>query len=277
MSPRMPNVFRAAAVALSVALSVPAAAATEPDLDLRYVIYWGGLRVADVALRYDEQPGGDNYHAELSARTRGLADVLTSYLGDAEVDGLLLNGGGPAPVSYRADYKQRKTHRSTVLSFDPENREVTGIQMLKRGQPTETEVPPDLQVSVVDPVTAIFSVRQHTAEALAGTGPTSFTVGVMDGRRRYDLSAELLGRRTAVIEGQERPVIELRLRMVPLAGYDRDDMREAQDPGRYIVAQLSDDGRLIPLRLQSHGHPVTTVVRLVRDCSNGARCPSVTN
>lgn len=277
MSASMPTAFRAAAVALTLALSAPAAAATEPDLDLRYVVYWGGLRVADVALRYDEQPESENYRAELSARTRGLADVLTQYLGDAEAHGQLSADNGPAPVSYRADYKQRRSDRSTVLSFDPESREVTGIQMLKRGRPTETDVPPSLQVSVVDPVTAIFSLRQHAAEALAGTGPTSFTVGVIDGRRRYDLAAELIGRRTAVVEGEERPVIELRLRMVPLAGYDRDEMREAQDPSRYVIAQLSDDDRLVPLRLQSYGHPVTTVVRLVRDCSNGARCPSVTN
>jgi Protein of unknown function (DUF3108) len=277
MSVRMPTVFRAAAVALTLALSAPAAAATEPDLDLRYVVYWGGLRVADVALRYDEQPESENYHAALSARTRGLADVLTQYLGDAEVEGLLSANDGLAPVSYRADYRQRRTDRSTVLRFDPESREVTNIHMLKRGKPTETEVPPDLRLSVVDPVTAIFSLRRHTAEALAGEGPPRFTVGVIDGRRRYDLAAEVLGRRTAVVEGGERTVIEVRLRMVPLAGYDRDEMEAALDPSRYVIAQLSDDDRLIPLRLQSYGHPVTTVVRLVRDCSNGARCPSVTN
>lgn len=277
MSASLPTAFRAAAVALTLALSAPAAAAAEPDLDLRYVVYWGGLRVADVALRYGEQPDSENYHAQLSARTRGLADVLTQYLGDAEVEGLLSTDDGPAPVSYRADYRQRRTDRTTVLSFDPESREVTNIHMLKRGKPTETEVPPDLRVSVVDPVTAIFSLRRHTAEALAGEGPPRFTVRVIDGRRRYDLAAEVLGRRTAVVEGGERTVIEVRLRMVPLAGYDRDEMEAALDPGRYVIAQLSADDRLIPLRLQSYGHPVTTVVRLVRDCSNGARCPSVTN
>ena len=167
--------------------------------------------------------------------------------------------------------------QALAARYEPESREVTNIHMLKRGKPTETEVPPDLRVSVVDPVTAIFSLRRHTAEALAGEGPPRFTVRVIDGRRRYDLAAEVLGRRTAVVEGGERPVIEVRLRMVPLAGYDRDEIEAALDPGRYVIAQLSDDDRLIPLRLQSHGHPVTTVVRLVRDCSNGARCPSVTN
>ena len=282
MSLRMPTALRAAAaaVALFLALSAPAAApaATASALDLRYVVYWGGLHVADVALRYDEQPEAENYNAVLSARTRGLADVLTQYLGDAEVQGLLsAEDGGLVPVSYRADYRQRRTDRTTVLSFDPESREVINIHMLKRGKPTETEVPPDLRVSVVDPVTAIFSLRRHTAEALAGEGPPRFTVGVIDGRRRYDLAAEVLGRRTAVVDGRERPVVEVKLRMVPLAGYDRDEMREARDESRYVVAQLSDDDRLIPLRLQNYGHPVTTVVRLVRDCSNGARCPAVTN
>ena len=271
---KLPTAFRAAAAALALVLSVPATtAAALPPLDLRYVIYWGGLRVADVALRYEEDAPAV-YHAELNARTRGLADVLVQYLGDAQTQGLLSGGNGLAPVSYRADYRQRKATRSTVVNFDPETGNVTGIEMLKRGAPKQTEVPESLRVDVVDPLTAIFSLRHQTAAALAG-GPQRFSVGVFDGSRRYDLEAQLLGRGTTNLDGRDHPVVQLRLDMVPLAGFDRDEMD--RDRNSYIIAHLSDDERLVPLRLQTHGAVVATVVRLTQDCSNGVRCPSVTN
>ena len=276
-SPR--TTLRAAALIVVTTLAAAAplsAASAEESLDLRYSLSVGALGAADMALRHEED--GEGYRSELSTRARGVAHLLSRYQSAAVSEGRESAGDGLAPESYCWISDQRQRTRTIDVVFDPDSGDVVRMEMQRNGKPKRTEVPPELQVGVVDPLTAIFNLRRRTAEALAGEGPERFGASVFDGRRRYDIEAEILGRGRATIDGEKHPVVEVKLNIRPLAGFDEHDLEQVPGEDGYARVQLSDDGRLVPLDVRTYGAPVATRLELIEDCSDGRRCgPIPTN
>jgi hypothetical protein len=247
--------FRTALTALIVlTLALPATAAAE-SLDLRYSLSLRGIPAGEMTLRYEED--GDTYRSELTARARGLAKLLSGYRSTAVSQGQISAENRLVPTSYRWVSDQRNKTWTTDVVFEPDTGDVVSLDLRKSDKPRQTEVPEELQRDVLDPVAAIVRLRRHAAEALAG-GPQRFEVSVFDGRRRYDIEAEMLGRATATIDRRERPVVEVRLSFHPLAGFDKTDLSRLPGRDGYALAQLSDDEHLLPLRIETRGAPGRT-------------------
>lgn len=247
----------------------PLRAAPDEPLNLRYGLYWAGLRVATLVLHHQVQSSG--YRSELSIQTVGLLEQLAHYRSMALATGRSDAGERLTPVSYRSEYRTSKKDRRSIVQFDPESGDVVDLENTKRGKPDGSRVPETLQTDVVDPLTAFFQLRDYVATPGA-VGP--FAAAVFDGRRRIDLKAKVIDRDRTRIAGRERPVIRVGLTLTLVAGSDLDDARAAAaDDGRFeLELLLSDDDRLLPLQIHTRDSAITGSIELLQDCSGAAGC-----
>ena len=257
---------------LAFLCSAAALQAAPPDsLDLRYDLYWGGIRIADLTLRHDADPL--SYGSELSIKTVSVAELLARYRGHARISGERQPPGQLVPVAYRSEHESRESTRVSIVNFDPETGRVTELDLKKRGRAKESKVPGTLQVDVIDPLTAFFRLRERVDAARSG-GSKHFQAAVFDGPRRYDVRAELVGRTRIQLAGREWQALRLELRMLPLAGFDEDDLAESEtgDEGLLIEVLLSDDEHLLPLKMRTLNMAINAAIWLRQDCSTPGGC-----
>lgn len=243
-------------LAATLLAAVPRAADAAPDapLDLRYAMYWGGLHVADMRLVYDNGPAA--YRSELSARTVGVAEWLAAYRGEARIEGLRNGTDSLQPEKYTWRQESKQASHTADVTFDPETGDAREAESTKRGRSQRIEVPETMWSDVIDPLTAFLELREALAEVDVAERPR-LTVNVFDGRRRYDIHAEVLGRSKARVGGRDVPALEVELTVDPIAGFNEGD----REPWR-VHALLSDDDALVPIELRTLDETITGVVRL---------------
>ena len=281
----LPSVLRSSVrVGLPAALAMLAllAAATaraddRAPFDLRYGMYWGGLHVADVALRY--QPNGTVYRSDFRIQTVGMAEMLLRYRGEASSEGQLtsegrLNGADRLlPEAYRFNGRSRKATTMAEVLFDPHTGAAVHVESRKRGKSRGTDVPQELWVDVLDPLTAFLHLRQELS-ALRSGELQQVVLPVFDGRRRYDLVAEPGARESLSAAGRDWDALHIDLTVRPVAGFDEEDWEEAGHGtgGMRLEALVSDDARMIPLRIKTRNAAVNVVFHLRQDCFGYEPC-----
>lgn len=249
-----------------------AAASPDTGFDLRYAMHWGGFHVADVRLAYDPEPGA--YRSDFQIEAVGLAKIMTRYKGRAESAGQRNGGLALEPESYHYGYSSRKSSRRADVTFDPQTNAAIDVVSEKRGQPDTVDVPRELWLDVIDPLTAFLRIRTDLAAARDDGALTPVHAQIFDGRRRYDLQALPLGREQFTLNGRRVPALRVQLTLDPIAGFDPDDFvtkKSGEDVIR-MEALLSDDERLIPLQVRTMNAPVALVFNLQRDCSGSTGC-----
>ncbi len=251
--------------------AAPLQAAPSDSLDLRYDLYWGGIRIADLTLRHDADSEG--YGSELSIKTVNIAELLARYRGRARISGEWQPPGQLVPVAYRSEHESRESDRVSIVNFDPETGKVTELDLKKRGRPKESNVPGALQVDVIDPLTAFFRLRERVDAARSG-GPEPFQAAVFDGPRRYDVRATLAGRTSIQVAGRKWRALRLELRLLPLAGFDEEDLAESETGAEGVLVEvlLSDDQDLLPLKIRTVNMAINAALLLRQDCSNANAC-----
>ena len=100
---------------------------------------------------------------------------------------------------------------------------------------------------------------------------------MFDGRRRFDLKARAIGRGQAEIAGSIRPVIRVEVALRWLAGSNRDEMEPAQagDDTFRLELLLSDDERLLPLRLMTLDSLFAAKIEIMPECLGPQGCQTV--
>jgi hypothetical protein len=255
-------------IALVLAASLTRAAEETP-LDLRYGLYWAGFQIAELKLQHDVTASG--YQAKLAIETVGLVEKLVHYRARTLAAGELGPGGRLLPVAFSTEYRSRKKERTSSVTFDPASGDVVDVRITKRGKPDSSKVPAALRKDVVDPLTAFLQIRQHVA-AERPDGP--LVAQVFDGRRRYELTARVIGHERATVAGRDRAVLRLALSLAFVAGSNPDDLEDvAVDEDRIeLELLLSDDERLLPLELRMLNGTFSASVELLQDCSGDAGC-----
>lgn len=232
---------------------VPGAAVDAP-LDLRYALYWAGLHIGDLRLVHEVGPA--TYSSKLRFRTVGLAEWLAGYRSEARIDGVRNGADVLRPKRYRYRQSSKQVSRTANVVFDPETGAALEAASTKRGDSQRIEVPEALWSDVVDPLTAFFELRSE----LVGRDPAEHsrpTVRVFDGRRRFDVHADVTGRSQTDVNGRDVPVLQVDVTIQPIAGFDEGD-RETWT----VRALLSDDDRLVPIEIRTVDETFTGVIRL---------------
>lgn len=241
-------------VALAVLASRAPGAAVDAPLDLRYALYWAGLHVGDVRLVHVVEPS--TYTSEFSFETVGLAELLARYRSQARIHGVRNGADALQPRRYSYRQSSKQVSRTARILFDPETGTALEAASTKRGRSQRIEVPEDLRTDVVDPLTAFFELRSNVAAGDGRDGAPA-SIQVFDGRRRFDVHAEVAGRGQTEVDGRDVPVLEVDLTIEPIAGFDEGD----REPWSVRVL-LSDDDRLVPIEVRTLDATFTGVIRL---------------
>ena len=198
----------------------------------------------------------------------GLVEKVARYRSKTLAIGQLGADETMTPITFSSEYSSHKKDRRSIVRFDRDSGDVVDLEITKRGKPDSSKVPEALRKNVTDPLTAFFEIRDYVASPGA-TGP--FTAAIFDGRRRYDLKAEVTGRDRAWAAGREQPVIRVDLTLTLLAGSDLDDINlENNQLGLELL--LSDDQRLLPLKMRLLDTTPAASIELLQDCSGAAGC-----
>jgi hypothetical protein len=104
-----------------------------------------------------------------------------------------------------------------------------------------------------------------------------YKAAVFDGRRRFDAEARVTGRHRAEIAGRSWPVIDVEIGLTWIAGANADDIDEAESGENRLRLKLllSDDERLIPLRLSTVDSLLTATAEIMPECLAPAGCTLV--
>jgi hypothetical protein len=252
-------------IALTLA-AAPLRADPDQPLTLRYGVYWAGLQIATLVL--DHRIDASQYHSELLVSTVGLLEKLAHYRSKTLAAGRLEADESLTPITFSSESSSRKKDRRAVVRFDRESGDVVDLEITKRGKPDRSKVPDELRKNVTDPLTAFFQLRDHVASAVARE---PFTAAVFDGRRRYDVKAAVTDRERVWVAGRERDVVRVGITLTLLAGADLDDLE--LDANRLKLGLLlSDDERLLPLRMELLDGTPAVSIELLQDCSGEAGC-----
>lgn len=252
-----------------VLAAAPVRAEQDAPLNLRYGLYWAGFQIATLTLEHRIE--GTRYRTRLLAESVGLVEKLVRYRAKTLATGQLGDGDSLVPVTYRSEYRSRKKDRQSIVRFDPASGDVVELEITKRGKPDDSKVPARLRKNVTDPLTAFLRLRDHVATA--GESEV-FRAQIFDGRRRYNVAAEVVGHDRASVAGRQQPVVRLALTLEFLAGSNVDDLQEVAADGGQMKAELllSDDQRLLPLRLRLLNGTFANSIELLQDCSGEAGC-----
>lgn len=234
----------------------------QPDVSLLYRSHWGGFHTADMVV--SARRDGTTYRLVLTFQARGLANLFLGLGLRAESMGR--DGAMIAPWDYGYYAHTPKEETRVILVFDAETglgrRTIAEKRSLPGGgwTPLDDEpLPSGLRSGVLDPLSAFLALGDRARAAVAAGGRT-FTVQVFDGRRRYDLAAEVT---------QGNPTVRLRVAVRPVAGFSRRHLRM----WRGTSFEVTLDERLwLPTHIAGNVAGPSLVIRAIRACPPSAGC-----
>ena len=257
---------------LHALVAAQALAGSEAPIELRYRFSWAGVPIAELGLRHAADSAV--YQTEVAIRTIGLADQLLRYRSSSHATGRYEEQDGFSASRYRSASSSYRKSRRISVRFDRATGDVIELELTRRGEPDRSKVPAALQKGVVDPLTAVLQMRHRLATAGDLDG---YTAAVFDGRRRFDAEAKVTGRHQAEVAGRSRPVIEVEVGLTWIAGANADDIDDAEAGENRLRLKLllSDDERLIPLRLSTMDSLLTAAAEIMPECLGPAGCQPV--
>ncbi|MCS6780657.1 MAG: DUF3108 domain-containing protein [Geminicoccaceae bacterium] len=263
---------RLATVALAALLALAAARASgdPPAIDARYAIEVAGIRVAELALTVTPAEGG--IASRLVMQSVGLAAAWSGARSELATVMRRPAEGAPSPIRFEAVHSKRDREREIRIRYDGDG-SVAELALKSQGRPRAPEVPEELQIGTVDPLTAFERLRDWLPRAASGEAERALTLPIFDGRKRYDLEANYVGP-SAALDGRSG-LHELSVRLVGRWGFDPDDrFIELPDGDRPAPLRVLVDAAngAIPLRIDVPDRRAGPVVTLLRDC-RAERCP----
>ncbi len=239
-----------------------ASAGDDDKTYMRFEAYWGGLHIADFTL--SSRKDGKAYKNRFVLRTRGLTELIMrlrlAASGEGRTDPL-------RPSNYRVDYTNRRRQRSVKVRFDAGDTVATptirtiGASM-ESDREKENKVPPKYRTNVMDPIAALLAVFRNARKAANG-GQGKFSLAVYDGRRRFDLNGEFLGKGSRTILGKKHKTYRLRLSATPIIGFK--ERHTILWKEMIFDVYFSADGNFTPLQFV----PLKTgpIINLIEKCS----------
>ncbi len=248
-------------------LATPAGAAATDRYEVEMEMRFLGMNVGSVKLTSDVNAA--TIDSRMDVATAGMVRSLTGFRSEITGAGRLDGNGDVRPERFASFYETRRETREVDVRYGDGGR-VTRVATFKRGEPTPVDVPEAMQHGTIDPLSAFFTIRNWLAE-VREDGSGRRTLELFDGRRRYDLHIDYLARRAATFGGGT-PVLELRLQLEPIAGFN-EPTNPNQRAARDVIVLVSDDDVLMPLVMRTAAvDGVDAILRTRRICvDNGTQ------
>jgi hypothetical protein len=258
-------------------LGAPASAATAPQSErLVYVLQFGGLSVADVMITLDATP--THYRSEILLRSRGLMSMFKEFTADMIGEGALRPVAlAASPTSFRRDWVTEDVTSSLAITYDPATAlavpQQTVFDTRTRAVKSEADlpwnkrrekvkpVPDNLRTNVLDPVAAFIAAREMIR---ASDTPTSFSVPIYDGKRRYNVVGKTEAAREMTVNDKTRKLIAVKGKVEPVFGFD-ERLQDKVHEGDGKILFTADD-RFLPVQIMVGNSLGVGVMNLVADC-----------
>ncbi|RKQ96103.1 DUF3108 domain-containing protein [Maricaulis maris] len=221
------------------------AVAGETRIEARYASSVLFFKVGEITLNasFGEQAYSAGSHIEAA----GLAALFADFDIRAEVSGEGA-AGAREPSRYTHVERTGDKVRSVAVDFaGPVARSDVEPPFGSWGVPPASESD---RTGVIDPMTAFFELsrRLEDGEGCQGRLP------VFDGKARYDLRLETVGRDNVRTRGWRGEALVCHAWYEPIAGYDPEDYpseRELRHPLVLWLAPVAGDGAYLPVRLHT--------------------------
>lgn len=234
-----------------------------------YTVSWGGITVGGMVV--DAHEDADSYRMQVETRSSGLVKAISKHHSSNTVSGLR-RSGEYIPQRFESRFSLRGKSRHIVLEYDKQGRLTHEENNPPEPEHKRPPVPMDVKRDVIDALTTLFVQRQKIHEALA-SGQDRFTIRMYDGRRVTDLEYYVRGRRGMGWNMQEVPIIEFAFSRIPVAGYKDSELKDlAGKTAPNVSLYLSDDGRLIPLKIVVDSSAGEFYANLSKDCETLQAC-----
>lgn len=267
----MITVQRATALLIMILLGyLPfhAIAAASKRVDLHMVMYMAGVTAGAMTLSIEFN--SNDAVSRLKLKSKGLLKFMTGYQGKSQSRSTLPDHALPMPISFDSTNKTNKYDRKVLIRYDPDDGDIVELRTWKRGKPRSTKVPENLRLATIDPLTAMLRFRQWILDVRAGRPVADNRVfEIFDGRRRYQLRAEILERGKVEFDGKPVDAFRFKVEMKPMAGFSKKDMlaRWSSENGeRWIELLVTDDDDPSPLFLETRGGGLKTKILLKKAC-----------
>jgi hypothetical protein len=266
-------------LALAAALLLPLGAAAQTRADaqrLRFEVYWGGFHSGD--MMFTQEGGLAEQRTGLIMQSRGLLNWLSQLAIQSEARAEWGNPG-PERIAYETRFTTRRAKRELAMATDPQTRRVEltkdKVEYFAPLDPAldadkVPPVPPEERAGVVDPLNAIQLYRHRVRQAVEADGPKRFTVKVFDGRRRFDLEAQILGKGTRNIRNRVYSVIETEARMKPISGF-LERYQKMWDNALFEV-RLNPEDDYVAVQIVAETFLVATMVNFLERCPAAGPC-----
>lgn len=247
---------------LAAVLPARAASAAErlPTVRLDYTIYAGGLEAMSLALRVRTDANG--YLLQTRVRTIGFLSRVVPFVLEAATEGVH-DGDALVPRSYATANRWRS---KDIRRVDMQYRDGVVPDVTAVPEPEDDDrkrVPRDRRRETVDPLTAVFRLL------LSGPGTCRGQAAVFDGRRRYDMTAERVGK-TAVDSGDygiyRGEATQCRLGVETITGFwnDVEERKRYPEAVKLWLGDAVEGGPPVPVRLEIDTDYVTVVGHLTQ-------------
>jgi hypothetical protein len=238
---------RAALLGLMLCAFVGAgAAAAQPQLLLSYDVRYGGVTIMKLQAGLDlADASGSGYRVAVEGRTVGLLDKIKPIAFTAVSEGRA-TAGALQPALYATTTQKRDKRKAVTISFTPD-----AVPVTRYMPPDDAEepAPPELLEGSLDPASAFLTLIRSVAENASCSG----TVGVYDGKRRYDvtflsLPQEILHKTsTGLYSGA---ALRCRLKLRPLHGFKPGKSRPL-DGTMIWLGEVVPDAPPLPVRIET--------------------------
>lgn len=244
--------------ALLLLLCLWTAKAEAAGLSLLFDFHTGGFSIGTTAVELDLADGGYRMSSRLT--TAGLAGFLTGFVSEGWSAGRL-HGDSASPAEHRVDNLWRGGKRWVTGRYDG-----AAPPRFDTDPPAEQDDRPPVAAEqtagTVDPLTAGLRL------ALAAPGRPGRVVPVYDGRRRYDLIVERLGRDIVEEPNFRGEAIRMEIRWARIAGFAKPGFfapRKVPDTAVLWFAPPRPEtfGLALPLRIEVDSAFGLTLMRLV--------------
>lgn len=234
-----------------------------------YEVSWSGLTVGGMVI--DATEDDDSYAMRAQVKSNGLAWTFTKHSSITTVEGIKRKGEY-IPQKFETYFKLRGDTRHIVLDYDKKGTLVHEVNTPPENRQKRPEVPMELKKNVVDALTPFFAQRTRVYEALRNR-EDQFSIRMFDGRRLTDMHYFVQGRKHVSWNRQDVAVIHFNLTRTPVAGYkdsELEDIANKKDPS--VSLYLSDDGRLIPLKIVIDSSAGTFYANFKKTCTSFEAC-----
>jgi hypothetical protein len=228
-------------------LSVSFPAAAQPNrkeaISLQYQVYKGGFHA--LTLHADLARDSKAYRIDFAAKTESLVGLIYPYLLKGTSQGVIRKDG-LLPKRYEIYSETRSKKRSRRLTYEEDGTvkaETQPARDLKKLKPEEA-------AGRLDPVSAMLAIVQRLSE----TGKCEGRIEVSDGKRRYDLIPNDLGKTRGpkgygIFDGEGHLC---RITMETHTGFETKKQKDRVPPKIDVwLAPVTPGGQPVPVRIAS--------------------------